>query len=431
MELGVLKVIPFSEILFDESTRGRKDYGDIEELAQSIREQSLINPLTVYSPSLIPPYELLAGGRRYKALELLGVSLVPVRIYDKELTERERKIIELYENLRRKELSYIERANMTKLIHETLQELRGAKLPGASLLGQSTRDTAKLLGVSQQSLNNDIKLSRMHSQFPELGLDEKKNASQALHAINRIERAVRVRVRSPNIASSSLSGNYKIGNFLTSPIERGQFNFIEIDPPYGIDLENIKDNEDKSFLQGYQEVPLGDYKIFVENLIQKVSNVAAEDAILMIWTPPQYYHLIFNTLSGYGWNTSWVPAIWLKTNSTGQSRSPSHWLGGSYEPFLYAHRGEARIVKEGRSNVFAYPVVPPIEKIHPTQKPFDLMQELINTFCLPGYSILVPFAGSGVTIAAAFNLGYKVIGYDLNEMYKHYFVATFERANNV
>lgn len=53
-------------------------------------------------------------------------------------------------------------------------------------------------------------------------------------------------------------------------------------------------------------------------------------------------------------------------------------------------------------------------RIHQTQKPIDLMRRLVQ-ICLPGGSILDPFAGSGTTLLAAQEEGYRAVGIESNE----------------
>jgi DNA modification methylase len=50
------------------------------------------------------------------------------------------------------------------------------------------------------------------------------------------------------------------------------------------------------------------------------------------------------------------------------------------------------------------------------------MKELIDTFAWPGSNILVPFAGSGVTIVTAFEQGHKAVGYDLSQNFYNAYV---------
>jgi DNA modification methylase len=56
-------------------------------------------------------------------------------------------------------------------------------------------------------------------------------------------------------------------------------------------------------------------------------------------------------------------------------------------------------------------------RVHPTQKPTDLVEYLIKSHVVPGGTILDPFAGSGSTGVAAFRLGFKFIGIEMNEEY--------------
>ena len=68
-----MKVVKLADIKVGE--RYREDLGNIEELAGSIRETGLIQPLSVSTDMV-----LLAGGRRYAACSALGLLEVPVLI---------------------------------------------------------------------------------------------------------------------------------------------------------------------------------------------------------------------------------------------------------------------------------------------------------------------------------------------------------------
>jgi len=58
----------------------------------------------------------------------------------------------------------------------------------------------------------------------------------------------------------------------------------------------------------------------------------------------------------------------------------------------------------GRLNVFGYAGLTPSQKIHPTERPIALIEDILKTLAPPGTKVLVPFLGSGATIRAAFNL---------------------------
>jgi site-specific DNA-methyltransferase (adenine-specific) len=52
-----------------------------------------------------------------------------------------------------------------------------------------------------------------------------------------------------------------------------------------------------------------------------------------------------------------------------------------------------------------------------TEKPIELMRELVSLFTDPGELILDPFMGSGTTLRAAKDLGRRAIGIELEEKY--------------
>lgn len=56
-------------------------------------------------------------------------------------------------------------------------------------------------------------------------------------------------------------------------------------------------------------------------------------------------------------------------------------------------------------------------RLHPTQKPVQVLQPLIQSFCAPGGIVLDPFCGSGSTLVAAHASGRSYIGIELNGDY--------------
>ena len=87
----------------------RKEFSEekIKELAQSIKENGLIQPIIVRQSPVIG-YEILAGERRYRASIVAGLSEVPVII--KKLSDQDMMIHSISENLQREDLTPIEEA---------------------------------------------------------------------------------------------------------------------------------------------------------------------------------------------------------------------------------------------------------------------------------------------------------------------------------
>lgn len=91
------------------------DAGALQELAESIRQYGVLQPLTVRR--LAGGYELVAGERRLRAARLAGLSEVPCLLAD--VDEESSGMLALVENLQRRDLDYIEEAEgLQKLMQQ-------------------------------------------------------------------------------------------------------------------------------------------------------------------------------------------------------------------------------------------------------------------------------------------------------------------------
>ena len=116
-----------------------------------------------------------------------------------------------------------------------------------------------------------------------------------------------------------------------------------------------------------------------------------------------------------------APAIWYKSGRPGMARQPDLILASNYETFWYARKGRPGIQKPGRPNVFDFPT-PTTNRIHPTERPIEMIQTLLSTFVTPASRIIVPFAGSGNTLLAAANLRMTGVAFDICDKYRPNFV---------
>lgn len=107
-----VRLIPL-DLIRPGSTQARRRFAAdaLRELAESIRESGIIQPLVVRSLGTGPrrEYELLAGERRWRAAQLAGLHEVPALIRD-DLDEAEARVLGLIENLQRESLSPMETA---------------------------------------------------------------------------------------------------------------------------------------------------------------------------------------------------------------------------------------------------------------------------------------------------------------------------------
>lgn len=112
--------------------------------------------------------------------------------------------------------------------------------------------------------------------------------------------------------------------------------------------------------------------------------------------------------------------IWRKLGSTPQFTGDRPATG--HECIVIAHRkGRKKWNGGGKHGVWTHPIVlnrgKKQPRLHTTQKPLALMEELVRDFTDPGDLILDPFAGSGTTIVAAKRYGRNAIGMERDEKY--------------
>jgi ParB family chromosome partitioning protein len=153
--------IPITEISPNPSQPRRFfDETGLEELAESIGQYGLLNPLTVRLRG--GKYELVAGERRLRAASLAGLYEVPCILIDVNMEES--SLLALVENLQRQDLDFIEQAEgISQLIR---------------IFGMSQEEAARRLGKSQSAVANKLRLLRLP---PDVLDSMRKNALSERH----------------------------------------------------------------------------------------------------------------------------------------------------------------------------------------------------------------------------------------------------------
>ena len=135
------------------------DREKLDELAQSIKENGVIQPIIVRQSPVIG-YEILAGERRYRASLLAGLTSIPAVV--KQLSDQEMMVQSIIENLQRENLNPIEEARA----YESLVEK-----------GFTHAEIADKMGKSRPYISNSIRLLSLPEQI--LSEVEKGKLSQA------------------------------------------------------------------------------------------------------------------------------------------------------------------------------------------------------------------------------------------------------------
>ena len=125
--------------------RKQFDESKLQELADSIKEKGILEPLIVRK--IAEGYELIVGERRWRAAQKAGLKEVPILV--KEVEDREALELSLIENLQREDLNPIEEAEgLKRLIEE----------------GISQEELATRIGKDRTTLSNTLRLLKLPSE---------------------------------------------------------------------------------------------------------------------------------------------------------------------------------------------------------------------------------------------------------------------------
>jgi len=429
--------------LIDPGNRARKDYKDIASLASDIKRRGLIHPIAVMEKD--EGFLLLAGGRRLVATRQAGIPEIECKIFPPGLDELEIKSIELMENVMREDLDYADRVFLEREIFLLQQKIHGIKLstsPDAP--GVSQTDVANMMGISREKLRQDLELAETMDRFPGVEWKTLKNRQEALKLQTNIERVIvrqeAVKRFEQEVGTTQqekyikrIANSYIVGDFfeLVKQIPSNSIDLVEIDPPYAINLEKLKKKDgigEYNFNEdGYNEIDGEEYASFMQNTFRECYRVMAPNSWLLCWFGPEpWFNSVLTWLRNYDFIVRGIPCVWVKP--TGQTNSPMRHLASAYEMFFYAKKGDPIINRQGMTNTFQYPPAPPTSKIHPTERPVELMADILTTFTGEGSRILVPYAGSGNTILAAYQNKMTAIGFDLGSLHKEAYIARLTNA---
>ncbi len=137
---------------------------DLTELADSIREQGLLQPILIRRhPDRPGRFQIIAGERRWRAAKLVGLTTIPS--FTRELTDNAASAAALVENLQRQDLNPIEEAEGFKRLIDGF--------------GLTQEELAKAIGKSRSHVANLLRLLNLPSEVIQ---HVRKGALSAGHA---------------------------------------------------------------------------------------------------------------------------------------------------------------------------------------------------------------------------------------------------------
>lgn len=161
------------------------DQETLQELADSLRQYGMIQPITVRKLDS-GYYQIIAGERRWRAARLAGLSDVPVRVI--EADDKRAMELALVENLQREDLNAIEEARGYRTLIEEY--------------GMTQEDASHSIGKSRSAIANSLRLLNLTPPVMAMVEDGDISAGHARALLSIKEEADQLRIATKVVAES-------------------------------------------------------------------------------------------------------------------------------------------------------------------------------------------------------------------------------------
>lgn len=411
--------IKISRIIVGED-RQRKDFGDIPELAESILQHGLLQPVVLNKAG--SEYLLVAGERRLRAHVHLGLTDIEYKEL-KDLSVVELKILEFEENVRRKDLSWQERVKAIAGIHALRKELdaswtlkQTATEVGYSSSGETEVSQAVVLveylddnriqqATSSRQAYNEV-VRRQQRQLQDLANEMLTPAKPKAPAAPKSSDPS-APAPAPFIDPTPKAQAVLHGSFLDwAPTYEGErFNLLHCDFPYGVDLQNSAQMGQHQKLYEDSE---DTYWKLLDCFAEHIDRFTYPSCHLIFWYAPKFERATRDFFDKYlsSFVLQDIPLVWLKTDNRGILADPKRRPRNITEFAMFGSRGDRQLVK-AKSN--GYPGPSSSSKQHPSEKPEPMLKHFMEMIVNEQSRVFDPTCGAGSSLRAADALGAEAV----------------------
>lgn len=402
MSISNSQPFPVADIIVDRATRQRQnaDDFDVSDLLTSLQAIGLLNPLIIERSGV-----LRAGERRLTAVKQLGWTHVDVRFVE-DLDEIELHLLELDENLRRKNLNWQDQCRAISEYH---------RLQGARTTGWSAEQTADALGMTSAWVSQHLLITREIEAGNEkvINADRFSQARTITEKVNSRRRAEAITKALAETSGQSVAQfkeeratpllNVDFNEW--APLYRGEpFNFIHCDFPYGVNMTGSGQGANKVMGEYADEEDV--YWKLLTTLHENADRLIAKSAHIMFWFSMDFYYETKSALEGMGFVVNPFPLIWYKSDNTGMMPDVKRQGRRVYETALFGSRDD-RLIIDAVSNLFPYPGRE--KEIHMSEKPIPMLKHFMRMFVDEYSLVLDPTCGSANALRAASQLNAKSV----------------------
>ena len=215
------------------------------------------------------------------------------------------------------------------------------------------------------------------------------------------------------IKTINISDKIKNGNSLEilKTLPNNCIDIVLTDPPYGIDYKSNRSEFKNSITsKGLLNDNKKDALFLLDETCKILLDKTSENSHLYFFCSWSVFSSFESIISKYF--TIKTPIVWNKGNK-GSGDLENDW-GNQTELIIYCTKGKKKI-NYRKGNVILVPKVHSSKLIHPTQKPIELIKEILEVSALKNDFVVDPFMGSGSTIKACNEYGLKSLGIELDE----------------
>lgn len=466
---ATLKPIPAFEIPIDSITivdRIRQDFGDISDLAESIKNEGLLQPIVVTSD-----HRLVAGHRRLLAHRHLSRTTINA-VYIEVLDEAHLTRLEATENIARKDFSWQERVLAIDKVHRRMTVDSAMKS-----VAWGVRETGRLLNMAK----SPIGLAVFIAEFLHANDDEIKSADSVADAYRiivrrredeankllvatsmpRSEKTEKVKTQkspagelvipetdfftpgaisfTPGIGgledTEEVPGLVKDGPVI--PLSRmllrqNEYDNIDTlkslgpdccdhiisDPPFATGTENQQQSSGLMDVSSVaEEHDIEKNKDLLEQFVDQAYLSIRDKGFLIMWCDISMWESLYTWTVSRGFKTQSWPLIWHKTSSC-KNECAQYNFTKNYELAMVCRKGNATLVGSQPSSIWTGGNEDARALGHPYAKPAGLWEWLYKSTCLRGAEVLDPFAGVGSSTIPAVRMGLRPRSIESNE--QHY-----------
>lgn len=449
--------VPVDSIIVGDD-RIRVDFGDLDDLALSISEHGLIQPIVITSD-----HRLIAGERRLRAHRLLNAKTIKV-VYLECVDDAHKTILEATENIVRRQFTWQEQVLAIDKVHRHQSTIYALKSEAWGV-----RETGRMLNTAKSS----IQRATFIAGFLRANDPEVVNAGGLKEAF-----AVLLKRREDELARALVASSLPKTNVTQTPVPRTvitddeffaemgstgfqpgigapvdldevpgggngfrgavttviplstmfhhadavaftrtlpaeSFDAVITDWPYGNDPDMMEHAVD---LTNLRETHEPEYcKKLHADIVPEIFRVLKPNSWFITWTDMDLWEYDKQLCLAAGFKVQRWPLTWHKTSSCSNGAAQYNFTKNS-EIAIVCRKGNATLLKQQASSIWSGGSDAESKALgHAFAKPFGLWEWILNATCLRGATTFDPFVGSGSSTIPAIRLGLRPTGVETNE----------------